>query len=705
MTQPRTTTPEPGLTRTRGGAGKSRTPTSGAKDASQAKTNPGPLRMYPLDPQQRDAASDVLGPILIIGGPGVGKTHTLIGRINRLLESRAKPNTITYVTFGARNADETRQTLEELIEGPQPFVGTLHQYASYFLRNAGASVLGISPYYSIWDHQQATECLQELARQNPEELRFTNDELERFLHWKGFNQARDNTGSPTPPPEGYWHTMLDLYTQEKYRQQTLDLDDIIPAALEAMETNPQLSELWSGIRTKHLLVDEFQDITRGQYRLLKKMVGPEQSIAVATDPNQSIYTWRGADPNLLNRFLLDFPQTKQHLLTSNHRATQTLTETARGLAGHADVHGLYDAGLQSLRLEGPSPEVYFFEGPTQQMDTEVIKHAERLHDEEGIPWEDMAFIYRRHSTSARLQGRLFQAGRHYTVLSEVLRAGEDDAAHIMSLLTILVNPMDVQAFALAAGVDNRRQKRRLSETVCGHLRRIAEEQEIDLVEAAELYRHTLKASDAVAQSLRYAVAAWRTLREACSADPEPTIGQLCRLTYERMHQERRQGHIPPPPPPEVTRLFIMADTTARLPGESAPKHLSRFLELARTSIYPDHRSVENADMLEHERGITLSTIHAAKGLQWPVVWLIDAADHIIPGPIREDSPQAKTKLEEEQRIFYVAATRATDRLHFCYAETTMQGKPAVASRYLEPLEEMLEFHHVKYTPPESEQAG
>lgn len=661
---------------------------------ANAAATPAPLPgPWPLDNQQRAAAAEELGPLLILGGPGAGKTHTLVGRILRLLESGVPPQTITYVTFGARIADQVRHELSTATAAANIFVGTLHHYASFFLRQAGAAVIGISPYYSIWDHQQAAEAIAELGREaNDPELKFGPDEVERFLHWKGFNQARHD-GQPVPPPTGSWHDMLTRYAQEKFRQHTLDLDDIIPHAVYALEANPDLRKTWAQIRTRHLLVDEFQDITPVQYRLINLMTGPEGSIAIATDPNQSIYTWRGANPRLMKQFQLDHPRNKQHLLTLNHRSTRTLTDLSSQLTRHPEVDGLVDSGLQSIRPAADRPQIIYFDGTQRQMDAFLTEQMLYCNRQEQVPWDQMALIFRRHATGNRLRAQLLQTGIPHTLLSETMANDEDDAQHLLGLLTCLVNPMDTQAFALAAGADDRRQRRRLSELHGQNILELAHRLGQDLPAAARQYQATQSRNSPVYRSLDYAVNALQALREYLQ-DPDATVPGLCRQAHARLHQFRRPGELPPPPNPALARLFITADTSRRLPDENREQHLARFLETARSALQPEHRALENADPLDQDKGVALATVHAAKGLQWPWVWVVDAADHIMPGPVDPNSPNLQSRLEEEQRLFYVAATRATDHLAFYCAANSFKNEPAYPSRFLEPIEDTADYRRI-----------
>ena len=199
-----------------------------------------PAKML-LNDRQQEAAQDPEGAIQIIGGPGSGKTHTLIARTMALLRSGVSPSYITYLTFSSRGADQTRHRISDYVADQEIakrlFIGTFHHYASTFLRQAGAPLIGRSASYTLWDHQQAKDAISNLVEQDPGQLTIPTNELKNFLQWHGLNRARWGE-DPSPPQEAYWYQLVDLYTQEKQRQNVLDLDDLIPLAIRAMDSTP-----------------------------------------------------------------------------------------------------------------------------------------------------------------------------------------------------------------------------------------------------------------------------------------------------------------------------------------------------------------------------------------------------------------------------------------------------------------------------------
>ncbi len=651
-----------------------------------------------LDPLQREATTAPEGPAVIIGGPGTGKTRTLIGRIAALIKGGAQPETICYLTFSSRGADDVRQQLASLPSTQEVardlFVGTLHHYASTFIRQAGANILEISPHFTIWDQDQAAEVVTNLLKtqienmeegEAREEMDMAQSQIREFLHWHSLNRAR-RANEAIPADKSLWYELAELYTQEKRRQNTLDLDDLIPTAIRAMEKNEQTRVVWGRMRSRHIMVDEFQDITPVQYRLLQLMTGPTGSVTVATDPNQSIYAFRGADAELMEQFRLDHHEARMHVLRLNHRSTRTLTDMATALTDHESMRGLHHAYQQGLRPEGRPPTLLKFKGENGEMDSYVLDMAQGMFDE-GHPWENMAIIYRRHATANRLTTQLIARQIPYTLLGDTQRQKDSDARRITSLMTCLLNPMDTTAFQVAAGTDPRNKARKLTGEIGRQINETAKENGINLIEAAEGHIPNFREGSTIHRNLSYIVAAWQDLNGMIDR-PQTTLRDICLRAQAILNETRsRSGMQNPAPEPQTARLLSLSETTNRIPGETTRQYLSRFVELMSIAPYPDHRNMENDDPFAHHRGITMASIHASKGLQWKTVWVMDASDHILPGPVRESE---ESRLHEEQRTFYVAATRATDNVFFCNAEGGNKGFDAEPSRFLEAMGDMLE---------------
>ena len=655
-----------------------------------------------MDPLQQTAAESPEGPVVLHGGPGTGRTHTMLIRIALLLKGNASPHSITYLAPSSRNAEEMRRMLAhqpETAEAAQHiFVGTPHHYASHFLRREGARILKISPQFSLWDHQQALEIISQnmdyefeknknrKVEPNTTIPKLGTKEVMQVLNWHSLNQAR-NQLQRLPPEDSSWTRVIEFYTREKQRQNVLDLDDLVPMAIQAMTNNPNVTAMWKRSRSLHLLVDGFEDITYTQHEMLKLMTGPTKSIIISAEPNQSINQWRGADPTAISHFENIHPSRNTHMLRINHRASAYLTEMATHMTQHKIMTGLTYDYEGPVRKPGERPQLREYTGNIQFMDEQILKMAQAFN-REGVAWEDMACIYRKGQTINRMRNMVLRANIPHTILGETQKQRDSDTTCLTNLLALTLNPKDLKAFGIAASTDITTRNRRLNIEASKDLAVISRENDVDLIKAAEEYLKRFALGSNIQRQLIYITRAYHELNSLMD-QPEMDLGTICKRAQRLMQDDQRHGPIPIVEP-QVAKMLSLSETTPRMQAETVREHMARFIELLTTALYPEHRSLENDDPFAHHTGLTFSNIHIAKGKQWKIVWFIDVNDHIIPGFSEE-----KSALEEEQRIFYVGSTRATDKLYYCYSTHVGRGFEPIPSRFLESVEEYVDHIVIK----------
>lgn len=653
---------------------------------------------FSLDPLQRSAARAPEGPILLIGGAGTGKTRTLLGRISALIHGGASPFTITYLTFNSKSADNARKLLYELPIDPRThraiFIGTLHSYASNYLRQTGAAALGISPSYTIWDPNDASQVINDLLENLPRPIEeegdepFTSPDIENLLKWHTFNQARLPEDA-IPPKNATWLKILNLYNEEKRRQQTLDLDDLIPTTIRAMESNQEDKAFWSRLRSRHLLIDEFQDITPIQYKMLQLMTGPTRSITIATDPNQNIYAWRGSTAELLTQFKYDHHDFDTHILKLNHRATLTLTNAATNLTDAEKMDGLYHSFQTAVRPKGHPPTVRQFHGHPRNMYRQILLDLKALRDQ-GVPWEDMACLYRKHHSFQAISTYLHQYNIPYNVLGDTNNLRDSTAKKVINLLNCLINPMDTKSFSIAAQAATNDNRKRMPSKIVNAINKQAKDRNTNLIEASKIFLAATSADASIKRNLSTFVNAWEELNTLLE-HPNTDLHALCRRANTLVQDSTNYGLLHNPIP-EITKLLTLSKTTPKLTKEQPKQHLTRFLELMATAPNPEQRSLDNEDPFSHNRGLTFASIHGAKGLQWSIVCILDATEASMPGA----NAEKPDNLLEEQRIFYVACTRATDQLYFFHHHAS---EP---TRFIEAIHSDMRYETVEL--PEVEEA-
>ena len=637
---------------------------------------------FPLDPMEQAAAEATADVVVVLGGSGTGRTHTLVARVAVLLRRGVDPGSIVCLTLTDRGAADLRRRLEMHPEtgGLSIFVGTVHQYANDILRNGGAGALGLSPGYTVWDQQRAVEMLELTLRRPPGLL--------AGLRWYGQNRARWPDSPEIPARESHWRDIVAAYTPEKRWQNALDLDDLLHLTIKVMEQDEDIRRVWM---PGHLLVDQFEDITPLQFRLLEQlMTGPSRSLMVATDPNQRVIGGQDVVP-LTKDLESRFPgRLRTHMLRLNQRSSQELWRMAVTLSEHDTMDGLIPDGQVCDSVERGRPRLVEAEGTLTDLDGHCLREVCRLADQQGVPWEDMAILYRRSDAIHRLRTRLTHLDIPHRVLGEERPERAGDARCLAALLTCLLNPGDLSAVRIAAAPGYPNAPRRLSDGVCRRLRQLAVDQKIDLVQAAELNLDSFEKDETTFQGLSFLTEAWHDLDQLLG-DPERSLHDLVELAQTMIRQAQPPG-LSPVEEPELARLRALCGAMPRLARETPRQHLRRFLDLLSPALH--------AGRSPGIGGLTLSTIDAAKGLRWPIVFILDASDRTIPG---RAVPHSDTR--QAQRLFYIAVTRATERL-FLYspADTGGDGEDHEdgSSRFLKPVRDQLDHERIAARGPGQE---
>ena len=655
-------------------------------------TTTGPLAYlgFSMTPPQREAAEALEGKFAVVGGPGSGKTRVLIGRMLSLLHRAELPASITCLTASSGNAHEIRRQLDALTDSRGIEVCTIQEHARRFLREVrgAASAAGLSPGYTCLDEQQASKVIKELVWSNPGMAMLHTREMHEFFHWHRLNLAR-HTDAPLPPESAGWFLLRDQYTGEKRRQNLVDPDDMIPLSIAAMERHPDGFSLWNRIRHRHLLVDEYEEITMAQYRLLQLMSSGSLSVIVSAYYNGRIGLNPGARSDLLELFYLDNRDARFFPLGLNHRSRAGLVKMAEAMTGHPDMSGLAAITQAVIRPEGPRAQALVYRCSQRRMDQEIVAMLERCYDE-GHVWEDMALVSRRPSSIKRYITRLTNRGIPHTVLGNGRRPRSIQARIIIAMLTCLVNPWDEAAFRLAAS--DRDTWKPLQQELERSIAWLARTEGIGLIEAAGRYLPEIRDAR-TRRDLHRALELYHSLSGMIDAS-NPRVYDICRQVQYLLHPNARFG-LPPPQEAETTKLIHLSGVVATYSGEDLRESIARLLDLITFPPFLDRRIDDSEAPGGDTKGVTLSTIDVAKGLQWKYLWFIDANDHVIPGRASEYGGMATPTLEEEQRRFYLASTRATDFLYYCSIDNSEWGHSARPTRFLSAIAEHIDQEMVE----------
>ncbi len=416
------------------------------------------FRLRPLDQLQQRAAEgpvEDLEPIAILGGPGTGKSQTLLARVVHLLTQGVDPRNITYLAFSSRMAQNFRRRLLDLApEYSAPvqdlFVGTLEQYALNFLRYEGPKLLGISASFRVWDREQVAEVIAEVWGRGQDEERLDAETVERIIRWLEQNRSRTRIQERVRPPHPSCPQILRRYEGEKERCHAVDVPDLVPLAIKAMESAPAVGRIWATYRSKHLLVDGLQDAKPVHRALLDLLAGPDGSVAVTSDPDQGISDQFGGDPGR------PWPPRagdwkNAHQLVINHRIVKPLLDAAKLLAPTPVLPDI-TADQQRPVLTTGSPPVIWRCLEEEQTDALLLDEVSGLHGTRTVDfrppltWDDLAIICRDPADAERIR-QLLATVRIPTTAWGASRPFDEEVRRVIQLLSSSLNPRDIHSFS------------------------------------------------------------------------------------------------------------------------------------------------------------------------------------------------------------------------------------------------------------------
>lgn len=623
-----------------------------------------------LNPVQSDAVQAGDGPVLIFAGAGSGKTRVLTHRIAWLVLERGIPAAnILAVTFTNKAAREMKERLGRLVgsDGEALTVGTFHSVCARILRH-DIHHLGYDHSFVIYDDDDQVSIVKRVLKDmDLDEKRFQPRAL-----LSAISNAKSEMKSPEQFKKGADTYFEDVASRVYVRYQDLlhdygavDFDDLINLTVRLFQENPSVLS-WYQRRWRYVLVDEFQDTNRPQYVLVQLLTQQHKNLLVVGDDDQSIYSWRGADVRNILSFEEDFPGARVFLLEQNYRSTKRILTAA-----HAVVE--QNPSRAPKRLWTSNDEgsyLSLFEAYNEQEEAQfVVREIQRMTARGVCKTGDCAVMYRMNAQSRALEEALIHEGVNYRLIGGTRFYERKEVKDVLAYFRVLRNPYDTVSLDRVINVPARgigaRSLAVLHQTAAGQntpVRTIlARSSELELVGPAG--RKSLEQFS-------------RLLDELTEASHTLQLEQLFDLVLERTGyaQFLRDGS---PEGEERWQNVMELRTSARDFGELAPgTGVDAFLqELA---------LVSDQDSLSSEQdAVTLITLHAAKGLEFPVVFMVGMEEGLFPHSRSLDDPK---RLEEERRLAYVGMTRARAHLFLTYAfRRTIFGNPTMPmpSRFLQ----------------------
>ena len=608
-----------------------------------------------LNEEQARAVQQTHGPLLILAGAGSGKTKTLTHRIAYLIANEGVwPNEILAVTFTNKAAREMRERLGHLLgqdsssRSFMPWMGTFHGICVRLLRQEGGT-LGIAPNFVIYDEDDR----QGLIKQAMKQLSIADKQIKPQAVSGLISNAKNELVTPDEFTASanypFQQEVARIYTlYEKMRQEAgaLDFDDLLTETVRLFVNYPDARAKWRA-QFKHILIDEYQDTNAAQYAIVKQLVGEERNICVVGDDWQSIYSWRGADfTNILN-FERDFPGATIIKLEQNYRSTGAILEAAHNVISKNLQRS--DKKLWTAEPTGSPVQVH---GNYDEAE-EAYTVASRIGAQAAIGarrYGEFAILYRTNAQSYTLERALLQQRVPYQIIGGVRFYDRKEIKDIVAYLRLLYQPNDRMSFSRIVNTPTRGVGATSLEKFMIWQAGNGMDIISSLVNAGQTSTLTPRAKLALAKlgsTLRHL-----QIKIEQQASPSDIIEELIIAT----------GY----------RDFILDGTPQ---AEEREANLGALISDAKAFLtLPDYLEevalMSSADTSSDTEKVTLMTIHAAKGLEFPVVFMVGMEEGIFPhSRVYEAGP---SELEEERRLCYVGMTRARQELHLSYASSRLQ---------------------------------
>ncbi|MBR4067880.1 MAG: DNA helicase PcrA [Clostridia bacterium] len=612
------------------------------------------MKLDCLNPQQRLAAETLEGPVLILAGAGSGKTRALTYRIANLIDHGVQPWHILAITFTNKAAKEMRERVSALVgeSGEDVWVSTFHSMCARILRR-DIEKLGYTRSFTIYDDDDQSAVIKEILKKlNIDDKLLPVKEIKSRI-----SGAKDKLLSPdewfAQSEKDFraqmFHDVYNAYEQKLRTSNALDFDDLLVRTLELFADHPPVLESYRQ-RFRYVHVDEYQDTNFAQYSLVKLLTSESRNLCVVGDDDQSIYGWRGADVHNILDFEKDFPDATVIKLEQNYRSTANILDAANQVIAH-------NVGRMEKVLwtesEAGEPIKLFNAGDEREEAAWICDRIRQMHLKKQAENGDIAILYRSNSQSRVLEEMLVRAGIPYRIYGGLRFYDRKEVKDIVAYLRCIVNPSD--DVSLRRIINN--PKRSIGDSTVAELVRHAAEKEMPLYSALADIPDTLSARP-----------------KKCVADFGDLMNELV-LTLEDMGVSEFVNYVI-----DRTGLKAQYERDQSEEGLSRVENINEFLgavsEYEQAADEPSLSDyLENVALISdldnatgESKAVTLMTIHSAKGLEFPVVFLTGMEEGIFPnGRCLGDDE----KLEEERRLCYVAITRAQKRLHISYAAQRM----------------------------------
>lgn len=620
-----------------------------------------------LNPGQAEAVQHIEGPLMILAGPGSGKTRVITHRIAYMIQQGIPADRILALTFTNKAANELGNRIQQLVPGTFVWAGTFHRFCSRLLRQYG-SFVGLKENFSILDMDDAGKLFSQAY-----DLAGVNDS---FVSSSAVQAEISKAKNALIMPEEYQaraghvvgrvvEKVYPVYQRKLLACNAVDFDDLLLWVAVVLKENEELRERLDE-RFAYIMVDEYQDTNLAQYAIVRGLSNRCPNLAVTGDPDQSIYGWRGANIGNILGFERDFPAVQVVRLEQNYRSTQTILQVADRLIGHNRLRK--QKRLIPTKEIGEPVRLKVSSSPQDEADWIASEVAQLIA--EGI-WEpkDIAVFYRANWLSRNLEHEFTSVGVPYQLVNGFEFYQRKEVKDLVAYMRLIVNPQN--DVALERVINS--PARKIGKVTLDRIRAIAQQQGISLLEAchqvalrpAMLGRGGAPVKEFVEQINELHKVPWESVKDVLEAVLDVTgYAEILEADQSEVSSERLGN---------IDELLVAADEYDKQHLEEGG--LEAYLETAAL--------VSDTDKMSKDANqVKMMTMHAAKGLEFPVVYIVGLEEGILP---HERSMEDSKQVEEERRLFFVGITRAQNQLTLCQCEGRMRRgsfSPSPASSFL-----------------------
>ena len=625
-----------------------------------------------LNPQQREAATHIHGPLLILAGAGTGKTRVITARIAHMVNEGIEPKHILAVTFTNKAANEMRERVKGMVRdglGKKIGVGTFHAFCAKLLREFAEHV-GYKKNFVIYSQSEQESLMKQVLKT----LLSSDESMDAGVMLSRISKAKNDATSLGNPEESTEGAIMERYQGEMRARNVMDFDDLLLLGVQLLENT---AEVRQQVQSRHrfVMVDEFQDTNSLQMRMLKALVPPPFNVCVVGDDDQSIYGWRGAEITNITQFENFFPNPHVVKLEENYRSTTPILHTANSLI--KNNAGRRPKSLWSRAEKGDNVKLIVTADEKEEADM-VTKEVEATHYRDKREWEDFAVLFRTNDQSRVLEQAFRQRRIPYRVVGARSFFDRREVKDIVAYLKVFANPH--------SDIDLLRIINVPARGITPSIAELARERSMEKHHSVWVALCDPDWQRQVPEKARGAVRGFVSLvtKYNAAATAEGTklaeMGEMLLKETEYLAWLKKGAKTPEDTVRWETGVNEMLKSLAAYDEKNQRDGLTGYLD---EICLDDER--EDKDDIEKKKGVCLITMHASKGLEFPIVYLPGLEQGILP----HRRSYEEGRVDEERRLFYVGITRAKQRLTISYTRNRIkwgQKQTSLPSPFLKELD-------------------